>query len=463
LLKLKEKKLERLKLTKIDRFYPSNGPLSRKHYPKHIAFFAAGLDYRERLFLAANRVGKSEGVGGYETTLHLTGLYPDWWPGRRFIRPVEGWVAGQTNQTTRDISQNILMGPINNLGTGLIPGACIGRTVRKAGFPDAFDTIEVKHVSGGMSLLGFKAYDQKRKSFEGTGKDFIWLDEEPPEDVFTECLIRTMTTNGIVILTFTPLMGMSNVVVAFLPTGKLDTPAPGKYVIGATWEDAPHLTQKSKDELWSSIPPFQRDARSKGLPQLGAGAIFPVPEDDYTITDFTIPDHYLRWYALDVGWNWTAALWLAHDRESDIIYVTSVYKRSAAEPSIHATAIKGRGNWIPGVIDPAANARNQKDGTQLMQEYRTLGLNLAPAINAVEAGLYVIWERLSTGRLKVFQSCTQWFEEVRFYRRNEKGQVVKENDHLMDCTRYGVMTPIGIVKPVVTRRRRPEGTTSWMG
>jgi len=65
----------------------------------------------------------------------------------------------------------------------------------------------------------FKSYDQGREAFQGTEQDGIWLDEEPPEDVYTECLLRTMTNNGLVMLTFTPLRGMSSVVLAFLPGG----------------------------------------------------------------------------------------------------------------------------------------------------------------------------------------------------------------------------------------------------
>jgi phage terminase large subunit-like protein len=79
------------------------------------------------------------------------------------------------------------------------------------------DTIPIKHKSGGWSKLGFKSYDQGRKVFQGTAKEVIWLDEEAPEDVYGECLVRTATTRGIVITTFTPLLGISEVVQSFLP------------------------------------------------------------------------------------------------------------------------------------------------------------------------------------------------------------------------------------------------------
>lgn len=166
--------------------------------------------------MAANRVGKTV-VGGYETTLHLTGRYPHWWEGRRFKEPVDAWAAGDTSETTRDIIQLELLGPYNEIGTGLIPDRLIdGYSVRR-GVAEAVDTLRVKHESGGVSTLGFKAYDQGRKKFQGTGKHLIWCDEEPPEDVYDECLIRLMTTHGIMLCTFTPLLGLSKVALKYLP------------------------------------------------------------------------------------------------------------------------------------------------------------------------------------------------------------------------------------------------------
>ena len=212
--------------------YPDEGPLRRELYPKHMEFFRAGATYRERCAICANRIGKTFGMGGYETALHLTGDYPDWWDGRRFTNPVRWWAAGKTNETTRDIVQVTLMGDVTShgarkttTGTGLIPGDNIGSITWKQGVADLIDTVKIRHKSGGWSVLGLKSYQQGRGSFEGTAQDGIWLDEEPPLDVYGECLIRTATTNGIVLITFTPLAGMSEVVKSFRP----------KADVGAEW------------------------------------------------------------------------------------------------------------------------------------------------------------------------------------------------------------------------------------
>jgi phage terminase large subunit-like protein len=198
---------------------------ARDRYPKHLEFFKASATYREICFLAANRVGKTLG-GAYATTAHLTGLYPHWWEGRRFDGPISAWACGKANETTRDIVQNALLGEVTYetddgrkgfAGKGMIPAHLMGRIIWKRGVDDFVDSILVKHVSGGWSRLGFKAYEQKRGSFEGTARHVIWLDEECPIDIYGECLIRTATTGGITMLTFTPLEGLTETVMQFMP------------------------------------------------------------------------------------------------------------------------------------------------------------------------------------------------------------------------------------------------------
>lgn len=223
-----------------------------------------------------------------------------------------------------------------------------------------------------------------------------------------------------------------------------------RVIIQADWDDAPHLTEEQKKTLWASIPAYQRDARTKGIPQLGSGAIYPVGESEIICDQIEFKPWFQKVYALDVGWNRTAALWGALDPETDILYLYGEYYRGQAEPAIHAAAIRARGDWIPGVIDPAARGRQQNDGEQLLVTYKALGLTLITADNSVESGLYAVWTRLSTGRLKVFKSLVNWLSEYRIYRRDEKGKIVKENDHLMDCTRYLVVSGV----PISTIDRR---------
>lgn len=463
LLSLLKEKERRQKLRKIWTYFPETGPCRRELYTKHMEFFTWGANRRVRLVLAANRIGKTETMGGYEVACHLTGIYPDWWTGRRYDRPVKVWAAGDTSKTTRDSIQMKMIGEWDDRGTGMILGEKILSVSPKAGLPNAAEIVTVRHVSGGTSRLFLKSFDQGRRSFQASEPDIIWLDEECPRDIYEESLTRTATNNGMVIMTFTPLMGLTELVESMLEGGDINSPLNNetKQIITATWDDVPHLTEATKAALLAEYQPFQRAARSKGVPQLGAGAIYPVDEDDVVVEDFPIPDSWPRWYGMDVGWNRTAAVHMAWDRDNDVIYEYFVHYMGEAQPPVHVQGIQAPGKWIPGAIDPAARGRGQADGLQLLQMYTDLGLNLAIADNGVSTGIYEVWQRLSSGRLKTFKrGCQPLIQERRVYRRDVKGHVVKVKDHALDAERYGAVSKhIAITKPV----ERQESDAGYVG
>lgn len=447
----------RSKMRLLETLFPDDGPLRRELYPKHIEFFRLGAEKDERAFIAGNRTGKTV-AAGCEIAYHLTGKYPAWWEGRRFNRPIRALASGDTHETTRDILQLKLLGGTTDrpelIGTGLIPGLYITGYVPRPHVKGAIEKVTVRHVSGGESELWLRSYEQGREIFQGFELDIFWADEECPEDVYEEGLVRLMTRRGISMLTFTPLNGLTPLVVS-LQTTSTDAAA-SRAIVQCGWDDVPHLDEDIKAKMLAKLMPHQRDARTKGIPSLGAGAIYPVPEEDILVAPFEIPEHWPRAYGLDVGWNRTAAVWAAWDRESDTVYLIAEHYRGQAEPSIHADAIKAKGKWIPGVIDPAARGRSQKDGERLLEVYRGLGLDLQPANNAREAGIYDVWLRLSTGRLKAFRSLQNWLFEYRLYRRDEKGAIVKEHDHLMDATRYLIVSGLAraTTEPQPRRERR---------
>lgn len=232
--------------------------------------------------------------------------------------------------------------------------------------------------------------------------------------------------------------------------------------------EVPHVDQQTREELEAETPPYLRDARLRGIPSLGAGAIYPIPESDIKCDPFPLPDYWPRAYALDVGWNWTAALWAAWDRETATMYLYSEYKAGEEKPPIHASAVKARGAWIPGLIDPAANGRQQGDGERLMAMYENEGLDLSKADNSVESGLYNCWMDLSIGRIKVFSTLQAFFWEYRQYHRDEKGKIVKKNDHLMDDLKYLRNSGLSVAKAkpfdnsgVNVRAQRPHGKSGY--
>lgn len=463
---------EQKKYAKLEFLYPDTGIFSRDKYPKHMLFFEAGSQYKERALIAANRVGKTF-LATSEMAYHLTGMYPSWWKGKRFTKPIKAWSIGKTHETTRDILQKYLLGSRFDMGTGMIPKDLILKTSTKPGIPEAIQDVYVKHytngIEDGISELSFKSYVQGVEAFMGTSIHVVHLDEEPSNPhIYTECLLRTMTTKGIVICTFTPTEGLSETVQSFIPNGRFPDGGAGtvsenalsKYVMNLRWEDAPHLSTEDKEQMLAGMSPHERDARSKGIPQLGSGAIFPLAEEDITVEPFNVPDHWPRCYALDVGWKKTAAVWGAYDKKTDTWYLYSEYYRGYAEPSIHADAIRARGSWIRGVIDSAAGASSQRDGRSLLAEYEKYGLDLIGANKAVEAGLLECYQRLSSGRLKIFSHLGNTLGELRVYRRTLDGRIdPKQADHLMDCMRYLIMTGEDALELMPTEDNRPEQYT----
>lgn len=456
--------------------------LCKALYRKHWQFIDGGAKYPERLFLAANRVGKTD-AAAYEMTAHLTGLYPAGWVGKRFAGPVKAWAAGDTMLSTRDILQVAMLGPLATYDSsewaGMIPRHCVHHVTRKSGgVPKCIHEVWVQHhdASGardGVSMLEFKSFDQGARLFQGTALEAIWLDEEVPQDIYTECLLRTMTTGGMLLVTFTPLQGLSTFVLDFLQTSSMpdasgelrpafgvmfegddaarlvasaEAYAPGaRLLVGATWDDAPHLSDEVKIRLLASIPAYQRDARAKGIPQLGSGAIYPFPESSIKVVDFEIPRHWPRGFGFDCALSGaTAAVWGALDRETSTLYVYSVYKRAQAETAVHAEAFAARGLWIPCVGDAADVV--DEDRTRYIDRYRRHGFTVELPDKAVESGIQDVYDRLSASSLKVFASCEPWFAEFRIYQRDTRGRVLKQNDHLMDATRYLVRSGLSRMK-----------------
>lgn len=456
-------KARRAKGRRIEAMYPDEGPFRRELYPKHMAFLEAGATERVRAAIAANRVGKTEGMGGYELVCHLTGVYPAWWKGKRFAKPVRAWAAGDTGKTTKEILQDKLLGSKEAPGTGIIPDRYIDWSSKRAkpGVEDGIGSIAVKHASGGWSRLTFKSYDQGRKAFQGTETEVILLDEEPDLDILSECLLRTMTVDGRVMLTFTPLQGLTPVIKHLRETGA--------YEVGVTWDDVPHLTEKDKAEILKDTPVHLRDARSKGVPLLGSGLVFQVPEDDIVIEPLArIPDHWVRIGALDFGWDHpSAAAELAWDQDADIVYVVRCARKREATPLIFAAQVKPWGAVRPGSPDqwlpwawPADGLQHDKgSGLQLAKQYREQGLLLLPVHAqwedggvSVEAGVMEMTDRMQTGRWKVFSTCSEWREEFRNYHRDE-GVIVKEMDDAISASRYGLMMlRFAIAKPLAVRR-----------
>jgi phage terminase large subunit-like protein len=425
--------------------------------------------------MAGNQLGKTLAAAN-ETAMHLTGLYPDWWEGKRFEKAVR-WLAGsESAELTRKGVQRLLLGPPENegqWGTGTIPKSHLMDWSRRPGVPDAVASIIVRHVSGEISSIQLSTYDQGRTKWQADTVDGVWFDEEPPEDIYFEGLTRTNAVVGPVYTTLTPLLGISNVVKRFYLENRSDT-----HLTMMTIADVAHYSPEQRKAIIDSYPVFERDARTKGIPQLGSGRVFPVNEDDIKVDAFPIPDHWPQIIGMDFGWDHpSAACNLAWDRDSDILYVTAAHRAREQTPVVFAASVKPWGAWKPVAWPHDGLQHDKGSGEQLAAQYRAQGLNLLKVratfedgTNGLEAGIAELLDRMQTGRLQVFSHLAQWFEEFNLYHRKE-GLIVKLNDDLMSATRYGMMmrrqakiqtTKTDSHVPVMGVSRRLSGNT-WMG
>ena len=441
----------------------------------HGALDSDGKPAVQRGLMAANQIGKTL-CGGAETAIHLTGLYPGWWTGHRFSKPVEWMIASTTNETTRDRCQKELFGePTDDrcIGTGWVPLHLLGEPTRKPGVPNAYDSVLVTHVSGGLSKAYFRAYEQGAKKFMGYRIDGGWGDEEPPADVWSQMLRGTFATGGILYITFTPEEGVTEVVHQFVNDIK-----PGQALVRAGWDDAPHMTRERQEQKLGAIPAHEREMRTKGVPLMGSGLVYPVSEDVIRADGVQLQKHWPRIIGVDFGWEHSATLVaMAWDRDTDILYLYDAWKQSRALIEVHAQAIKSRGEWIPVSWPHDGLKHDTKSGKPMADLYRAMGVNMhqnpfsnPPSVgqkegqggNGVEVGVQEILSRIETGRFKVFSHLKEWFDEWRMYHRKD-GQIVKLNDDLMDATRYAVMMRRHATTQPVRQRQQPSqaGISNW--
>lgn len=303
---------------------------------------------------------------------------------------------------------------------------------------NAFDTITVEHVSGGKSTLSFKACAQGREKFQGETLDFVWVDEEPPFDIWNECLTRLTATQGMVIATFTPLLGMSDVACLFYP----EPNTPDRYMQHMTIWEAEHISPEERERIIARLPPHERDARTKGIPQAGASRVYALSEADIMVEPFVIPKHWPRLGGLDMGVQNLAAIRMVFDPESETAYLTHASMVPGATIASQCEFLKGFGA-IRWAWPHDAKGRDRSSGQTFAQLFAAQGLDMLHEHAthadvggfAVEPGISEIFNAMSAGQFRVFSHLSAWFDEFRNYSRDTRGVIVKRRDHLQDATR----------------------------
>lgn len=435
---------ERHRFRKLDFYEP---------YPKQMQFH--NRKWREGLLRAGNQEGKTY-CGAAEMAYHLTGLYPAWWTGRKFDKAITAWAAGESATVTRDKPQKELFGTPGvdeDFGTGFVPKELIvGNPSMSRGVTDAYDTVHVRHVSGGISSVIFKSYEQGRKKFQSGTIDVVWGDEEPPADVYAEMIARITATDGMIYITFTPLNGMSEVVSQFL-----EHPNENRGEVVMTIYDAKHIKKEDIPKILEGYPVWQRAARAMGEVLQGEGRVFPF--DDAAIIEEPIPvdyipAHWVKLWGIDFGHGGGAhpfaAVLILWDKETDTIHVHAARKTQDQMIVQHCSLIKSTAVNVRVAWPHDGQSRelgHSTEGKTLAQLYKDEGLKMLDqhatwpdGTNGVYAGIQEITDRVLTGRFKVAKHlmASDFGDEWRNYHYKD-GLIVKIKDDMLSALRYAIM------------------------
>jgi len=414
-----------------------------KRHKKQMAFHRCKK--RNRWVFGGNRSGKTE-CGAVECLWILRGIHPY----RKNRRDAFGWAVSLSTQVQRDVAQAKIL--------KYLPKSWIEDITMLSGRRDSpsggvIDQIRIKNVFGGISVLGFKSCDQGREKFQGSSLDFVWFDEEPPRDIYEECLMRVMDKRGDIFGTMTPLKGKTFIYNEIYLNRKKNPEVWHEFM---TWADNPYLSKREAKLLESALDPSALDARKFGRFSEGAGLVYPeFDESVHVIPPFDIPRDWQDKISIDPGLNNPlSAHWYCVDWDGNI-YVVAEHFAAGKDIDFHAAAIKeisaklgwhtdGRGR-LYALIDSAANQRTlsgQKSVTELFYER---GILADANVNKdVFSGITRVKSYLKkgggTGDIYIFSNCVNMIEEFKTYSWADGDTPVKRDDHCMDELRYYVMT-----------------------
>lgn len=434
-----EKELSRRK--KNDRLASYNS--GRKKHKKQLLFHKCKK--RNRWVFGGNRSGKTE-CGAVECLWMLRGVHPY----RKNRKDVFGWAVSLSQQVQRDVAQAKIL--------SYLPKSWIADITMLSGRKDSpaggvIDQIKIKNVYGGISTLGFKSCDQGREKFQGSSLDFVWFDEEPPRDVYEECLMRVMDRRGDIFGTMTPLKGRTFIYNEIYLNQKGNREIWHEFM---TWEDNPFLSKKEARLLESALDATSLDARKYGKFSEGAGLVYPeFDESVHVIRPFKIPPEWQEVISIDPGLhNPLSAHWYCVDWDGNI-YVVAEHFASGKDIDFHAAAIKAisaKLGWktdskgrISALIDSAANQRTLASSKSVAELFCDRGITVNANVNKdVFAGISRVKTFLKRDNgepdIYIFDNCVNMISEFKTYFWASGDVPVKRDDHCMDELRYFIMS-----------------------
>lgn len=426
-----------------------NNTLLRYHpHAKQSAFHKC--QKRNRWVFGGNRSGKTE-CGAVEAVWLARGIHPY----RKNRKSVDGWIVSVSRDVQREVAQRKILHYLN-------PDWIVDISMNsgRSDSPDGgvIDCITIKNVFGGFGRLWFKSSEMGRAKFQGASVDFVWFDEEPPEDIYIECLMRVADTKGDVFGTMTPLKGRTFVYDRIYLNSRHDNEVWYEFM---DWSDNPHLDTEEMNRLSESLSAEELNSRRYGRFGESYGLVYSEFDENFNVIQpFEVPHEWYDKISIDPGLkNPLSCHFYATDGEN--VYVIAEHYEAGKDAAYHCKAIKkiaerlqwpkdGNGNYR-ALIDSAADQKTLAAPKSVSELFFDNGITVNPKVNKnVFAGICRVKQLLKGadgGRLYVFASCENFIREMKGYRWSDGDSPVKKDDHAMDELRYYVMSRTHYEKP----------------
>ncbi len=414
-----------------------------KHY-KQLEFHKCKK--RNRWVFGGNRTGKTE-CGAVETIWLSLGIHPF----KENKEKTECWVVSLSNRVQKEVSQAKIL--------KYLPKTCIVDIIMNEGkksMPEngIIECIIIKNIFNNISKIWFKSCEEGREKFQGTSLDFVWFDEEPPEDIYIECKMRVIDKCGEIFGTMTPLKGLTYIYNEIYLNEKND---PEVYSMFISWEDNPFLNKKEIERLTNSLSPDEIENRKYGrFSFYNSGLVY--PEFDFNVNviePFNIPLDWQDNISIDPGLtNPLSCHFYARDYD-DNVYVVAEHFEENKTVEYHAKKILSiateldwkrlRNGMIESLIDSAAKQRTLSSEKNVVDLFYEQGILVNPNVNKdILSGISKVKTYLKNingkSKLFIFSSCTNLIRELKTYRWGVGDNPIKKDDHCLDELRYYLMS-----------------------
>ncbi len=398
---------------------------------------------KNRWVFGGNRSGKTE-CGAIETIWLARGIHPF-----KDNKPRDGWVVSLSQQVQRDVAQSKIL---NYLKKEWIEDIVMISGKKGSALQGVIDTIYLKNVFGGVSKIGFKSCDQGREKFQGTSLDFVWFDEEPPEDIYLECKMRVLDRCGMIFGTMTPLKGLTWVYSTIYLNERNDKDVWYEHM---QWEDNPYLSKEEIKKLNDSMSADELESRKYGNFTSGTGLVYSEFDENINVIEpFDVPSSWYDKISIDPGLhNPLSCHWYACDFDGNIYVIAEHYdKQKTVE--YHAEKIKEisksldwpmKNNRIEAIIDSAANQRTLASEKSVSELFYDQGILVNPYVNKdMFSGINRVKSYIKNAsgvrKLFIFKNCVNMIREIKSYFWGNTDLPIKKDDHAMDDLRYYIMS-----------------------